>query len=364
MFNFATICESVKRHWVVIAIIAVLSLCAGVASSFTKDEAAPSPVNYTAESSLYLTAYGYGDKESGEYNYSLSEGYMVTDARRLVVSSEVAGAVRAKYGEDVVVSSPVWMNDVKNSEYSTRFVYIDVTASDPETAKAACELATQLTKEAVMKTLPLESAEIAEPAALKSGGNTKAANWGADAFPGEKPSPIETAVEGISAKKVFIFTFVGLALSIVGFAAYDILSRRVRSVKDIERLLDLPVLATLADGKDSDRLAQSVAVLMKRSDLKTLAVAGASKADGASAVSKAIEDSKAVSVTSSVDLSDSVDAASRILGADTVLLVLKEGASRGSELECALKQLRIAGVPVLGAVFVPKKSKKRAAHQN
>ena len=33
MFNFATICESVKRHWIVIAIVTVLALAAGVVSS-------------------------------------------------------------------------------------------------------------------------------------------------------------------------------------------------------------------------------------------------------------------------------------------------------------------------------------------
>ena len=38
MFNFATICESVKRHWIVIAIVTVLALAAGVVSSLNSDD--------------------------------------------------------------------------------------------------------------------------------------------------------------------------------------------------------------------------------------------------------------------------------------------------------------------------------------
>ena len=62
-----------------------------------------------------------------------------------------------------------------------------------------------------------------------------------------------------------------------------------------------------------------------------------------------------MNVSGSVDLSGQVDAASCLLEADTVLV---EGASSGAQLEDALKQLRIAGVPVLGAVFISEKSNR------
>ena len=56
MFNFTTICESVRRHWIPIALIAALSLALGVGSSFMKADgeldAAPT---YTAEAVLYMT---------------------------------------------------------------------------------------------------------------------------------------------------------------------------------------------------------------------------------------------------------------------------------------------------------------------
>lgn len=358
MFNFATICESVRRHWVVIAIVGVLSLTAGVASSFVKDDAQPAAVSYTAEASLYLTGYGYGEKDAGEYNYSYNESLAISDARRLVVSSEVAGKVREQYGSDVQVTAPVWMNESKNTEISTRFIYIDVTAADPETAKAACQTAADLAQAAIEDTLPVEDVSLAEPVALTGSGSSKAADWGRDAFVTEDVSSVEAVASGISMKKVVIFVFSGLALSILAFAAYDILSRRVRSSRDVERLLDLPVLASVSQDGDLDRLVQGVRVLMDRSELGSVAVAGASATDGAQRISKALADAGDVVVSGCIDLSGEADAAVRLLGSDTVLLVISEAASKGSELECALKQLRIAGVPVLGVVFVPKKPKR------
>lgn len=360
MFNFATICESVKRHWVVIVIVTVLGFGAGVVTSLNSDDPEAAPVKHVAEASLYLTGYGYDQRDAGEYNYSYSEGLMVTDSRRLVVSSEVAGAVRAKYGKDVTITAPQWMNDEKKSEYSTRFLYIDVAANDEETALAACGMTVELAQQAIENTLPVESVVLAEPVAIKTGSADRAANWGIDVLPGDEASSI-VDTSGISMKRLIIFTFVAAFLSIFCFAAFDILTRRVRSEGDVERLLDLPVLASVSSNEDMVRLAKSVRVLTGRSGLSNIVVAGASAADGAKSVERALVGSNDVSVADCVDLSGDVDAASRVLGADSVLLVVAENASTGKQLECALKQLRIAGVPVLGAVFVPKKARK-ASH--
>ena len=212
---------------------------------------------------------------------------MVTDSRRLVVSSEVAGAVRAKYGKEVTITVPTWMNDEKKSEYSTRFLYIDVAANDEETALAACEMTVELARQAIERTLPVESVTLAEPVAIKTGSADRAANWGIDALPGEESTPI-VAASGISMKKLVIFGFIGAFLSIFGFAAFDILTRRVRSEGDVERLLDLPVLATASSNEDMARLAKSIRVLMGRSELSSLVVAGASAADGAKNVERAL----------------------------------------------------------------------------
>ena len=103
-------------------------------------------------------------------------------------------------------------------------------------------------------------------------------------------------------KKLVIFGFIGAFLSIFGFAAFDILTRRVRSEGDVERLLDLPVLATASSNEDMARLAKSIRVLMGRSELSSLVVAGASAADGAKNVERALVGADEVSVTGLVDL--------------------------------------------------------------
>ncbi len=361
MFNFTTICESVRRHWMVIAAVTFLGLCVGVASSFVENEAAPSAAtsSYTAEASLYLSGYGYDEKEAGEeYNYSISEGYMVTDARRLVISTEVAGVIRSQYGEDVVVAAPVWKNEEKNSEYGSRFLFIDVTAADSETAKVACQEAVDLTTQAIWNTLPVAGVELVDPVTLKSGDHAKAADWGNDAFASEEKSVVEAVTSGISLKKVIIFAFSALVLSVLAFASYDIISRRIRSVGDVERLLDFPVISSIADDRDFGRLANGVKALANRSGLSRIAVAGASSFDNASHVyDEMIKNGGSKIVSDAVDLSDEIDAASRLIASDAVLLVISEGASKSSQLACALEQLRFAGVPVLGVVFLPKKSK-------
>ena len=61
MFNFTTICESVKRHWIAIVLITALALVAGAGSSFVKSGKVETAATYTAEASLYVTGYGYDE---------------------------------------------------------------------------------------------------------------------------------------------------------------------------------------------------------------------------------------------------------------------------------------------------------------
>ena len=49
MFNFTTICESVKRHWIAIVLITALALVAGAGSSFVKSGKVETVATYTAE---------------------------------------------------------------------------------------------------------------------------------------------------------------------------------------------------------------------------------------------------------------------------------------------------------------------------
>ena len=92
MFNFTTICESVKRHWIAIVLITALALVAGAGSSFVKSGKVETAATYTAEASLYVTGYGYDEnaRQGGDYNYEFNENTMMNDVRRIVVSKEVA----------------------------------------------------------------------------------------------------------------------------------------------------------------------------------------------------------------------------------------------------------------------------------
>ena len=47
MFNFTTICESVKRHWIAIVLITALALVAGAGSSFVKSGKVETAATYT-----------------------------------------------------------------------------------------------------------------------------------------------------------------------------------------------------------------------------------------------------------------------------------------------------------------------------
>ena len=99
-------------------------------------------------------------------------------------------------------------------------------------------------------------------------------------------------------------------------------------------------------------LAEDVRVLMKRSGLSSLAVVGATEADGAGNVAAMLE---GVQVSGAFDLSKDTKGVSTIAESDAILLSVKEGAASGKQLENALKQMKISGTPVLGAVFISKK---------
>lgn len=189
-----------------------------------------------------------------------------------------------------------------------------------------------------------------DSAALKATDNSNANEWGTADLGVEDSA--ESVTSRISMKSLVIYVFVGLCVSIFGFAVYDIMSRRVRSANDAERLLDIPVIASLGATEKSSMLAEDVRVLMKRSGLSSLAVVGATEADGAGNVAAMLE---GVQVSGAFDLSKDTKGVSTIAESDAILLSVKEGAASGKQLENALKQMKISGTPVLGVVFISKK---------
>ncbi|WP_454945648.1 YveK family protein [Cryptobacterium curtum] len=360
MFNFSTVCESVRRHWIPIAIITAVCLLAGVGSSYLRsDGTVDASPKYTAEAAVYAIGYGYGEQNhiGDSYNYQQNETLMSNDIRRIMVSAEVAGEVRTKYGSNVTITVPWWYDTKSNSTISSRYVFVNVVASDAQTALDAAQEIADKTVEIAKDRVPVSYIEVAEPATLTSTDAQKAGDWGSNALVSSSSTTGQATASSpsLSVKNIVIFLFVGLAGSIVLFAAWDILSRRVRSATDVERLLDIPVLAHLAAGDSGEAAASAVAALTKRSNIESLVVCGASNRDEAPAVVERISSIDGLSVAGPVVLAQDDKAALRLQEGQAVLVVLREGASSGRQIENALSQIKIAGTPVLGAIFVSKK---------
>ena len=147
----------------------------------------------------------------------------------------------------------------------------------------------------------------------------------------------------------------GLFLSVLVFAAYDILSRRFRSPHDVEKILDVPVLVTLA-GRQGDNafLAEDVRVLLEKNDLKNVAVAGFVAGDGAASVAHDLGQKLGDAVIEAGSLRDDPSCVQRLARADSVLLVLSYSAAKRADIAWAVEQMKVAGTPILGAVFRPK----------
>ncbi len=359
MFNVATIGESAKRHWLVIVVVTVLCVGLGAFSSYRSNSSEEAAKSYTAEAVLYVQDYGYGEneREGGSYNYSLSEGYMVSDARRVVVSNEVAGEIRRMYGDDnITVTSPRWRNTERNEDIDTRFVFVDVSAPSATVAKEAADKAAALAAEKIKETLPVQSISVSERAYLKSTSGEYAGDMGADELVSDddrsSAEPVAVAARSVSLKTVFVYGFVGLVLSVAAFAAYDILTRRVRSSRDVERLLDVPVLETMRSADDAVRLASSVKAVMERNGFTSLAVAGATSADGADEIARSLADTLPDVSVSSVSFAEDSRGVTTVRESEAALVVLRRAASSGSAIDALMWRLRVADVPVVGAAFL------------
>lgn len=358
MFNVATISESVCRHWLVIVLVTVLGAALGAWSSYNSNSDRQVAKSYTAEAVLYLNSYGYADddREGGSYNYTLSEGYATSDARRAILGNEVAGEVRRLFAdEEVTISSPRWRNSEKNADIDTRFIYIDASASTAEAALEAADKAADLAVGYISETLPVESVTVSERAYLKSGGDSQAADLGADelvsADDESSSSAVAVASRSISFKSVFVYAFVGLVLSIAVFAAYDILTRRLRSPRDVERLLDIPVLEAVRPTDSATRLASAVRAVMEQGGFAKLAVVGASAGDGALDVADGLSRALPGLEISAIALDADDDGITKIRENDAVLMVFSYAASSGQSVDDALWRVRVADIPVLGAAF-------------
>ena len=352
MFNVGAVVESMRRHALAIVIIFVLALGAGVASSYVKTGEEAQTISekaYTAEAVVYFTM-----KEVDSALVSAEAEKTLADARRTVLNDSVAGEIRRMYGSEIKIASPWWVDEEKNARYYTNYVFVDVSAPSEEIALAATNAAANLAAQKMEETLPVASAVVTDSAYLKSGDNTQASDRGVDEL-----ENIESAVEtsnSISVKKLVVFGFVGLFGAIFVFACVDILSRRIRCEHDIERMLDLPVLAHIKSNDDYARAAAALEVVLSRNNIDTVALVGICPADGAKAVAQSLANTLKQSITCVDDCSSS-DALASMTSCGALALVFTEGAASGAQIDAALKLVHIADVPVAGAILVSKKKK-------
>ena len=352
MFSVGAVVESMRRHALAIVLIFALALGAGVASSYVKTDKEAQAISdnaYTAEAVVYFTV-----KDMDASAISTESNFLIADARRAVVNDSVAGEIRRMYGDVVSVSSPYWADEEKNERFLTHYVFVDVSAPTQEIALEAANKAAELAVERMESTMPITSATITDSAYIRSGDNTKAADRGTDDL-----EHIESAVEtsqSISVKRLVIFGFVGLFGAIFVFACVDILSRRIRSERDIERMLDISTLAYVRTPDDYAQAGSALAVLLEHNNVSSVCVAGISEKDGAARVTQEIAGTISQEITCVESLCES-GAVSRIAKCDSVVLVFTQAAATGAQIDQALKMVRIAQVPVAGAILVSKKLK-------
>ena len=353
MFSIETVWESMKRRWLFIAIITILCLVAGAASSFLSRGETVVNTAYTAEAAIYASPYESSD-EGTRYNYEASDDRSITDTRHVVLSNEVAGEVRRQLGSDVTVTSPFWMDLRTDARYYMHFTYVACSASTPEKALQACQLATDLAMQEIGKLPNIKESFVSSAPAI-SNMSERAMDWGSDPMPDLSAAAPATASvsNSISVKTLIVFGLAGFVLSALVFAAYDIFTRKVRCRHDVERLLEVPVLADL---KGTDRLASvadDIKVLMAKNGLDSTVAVGCVSGDQVAEVAGKLADA-GVNVAGQCLVTEDNDASAVLRDAVSAVLVLKGSAASGAALDELKNKLCIAETPVLGAVFLRK----------
>lgn len=350
MINIETVLDSVKRRWIFILVITAVCLGLSVVSSLSSDGEEVVNRSYTAQASVYVSA---NEKSQGEaaYNYEVDDDKLIADARRVVVSHSVAGEVREALGEEVTIASPFWINSKSNTNFYTRFIFVSASAPTTELAIEAANLAAEKTVD-VLNTMPTVSeAYVSDRAALATT-NSRAADFGADPFVVES-NPIVVASSAISMKKLVVYGLVGLVGSVFAFAAFDILTRRARSAADVERLLGVPVIATVKDPFASGSFVDDARSIMAKHGFESIAVIGGVEGDRANEIADALR-AEGISVSDAIVAADDVAAATKLINAGCALVVLAYGKSSGKDIDLVESKLRLTGAPVIGAVFIGK----------
>lgn len=350
-----------RRWWLILSCTLVAALLGGIWSFVTSEDETETPVlPFTAEATIYVN--GYDSDEMMGYNYKVDEGYMIGDARRIVVSDSVAGEVRRKYGEDVIISSPFWKNPETDGTFYTRFIFVNASAETKQIAIDAANLAAQLAVEKMKEQVCFKTAEVYEPAVLKTVFG-EAADFGANSM---DPSDLENTDSGgasrLSIKTILVSGFCAFAVTFGAVIAYYYLNRRFREPYDVERILGVPLLGTVREGHMVSDLEMSLIPLIvdeicERNDVGQILTCGLPGNDAVLEVSNLLKDRCAVLLLGELNLQgDEIDR-DLVEEAGGVVVVVTEDAADSSQIARVTRVLNLLQIPVAGAIFVRRESR-------
>lgn len=358
MVDVKFVVQCLRRRWWLIALCTVLAGAAGgLWATFMSGEEPLPP--FTAEATIYMN--GYDSDEMMGYNYKVDESYLVSDARRIVVSDSVAGEVRRKYGEDVVISSPFWKNPETEATFYTHFIFVDASAESAEVAVEAANMAANLAVEKMREQISVERADVYEPAVLKTVVG-QAADFGANSM---NPADLEESVQGeetgSAAKTILVSAFCAFALSFALVIAYYYVNRRFRDPHDVERILGVPLLGVAAKDQIPSDLEGSLVPLVldeicERNDAGRVLVCGLPANDSVVAVSSFLKEHCSSTLVGELDFASAEQDRKMVEQANSAVVVITQNAASSSQIARAARVLNLLQIPVAGAIFIALKA--------
>ena len=351
MNEISVVIESFKRH--VLKIILITALAAGLSLAwgvFSSSDGEAS--SYSAEATIYVTAYA--TDTINDYNFSYSDDKLISDSRRIVVSNEVAGKVREKYDGNVTITSPQWNGTLSSNNVTyTRFIFVDATAESKEVALDAANEAASLAADVINSTIENATVVNVGEAAIRVPGK-EAANFGTDALDGTDAfdEAVVDSESGIN-KKIMICAVLAFFGSAFIFAMWDILTRRVRSERDVQRIFDVRLLGSVDGEASLNRAADEIKVIAEKNDVKKLALVTASSFNDTTKICDSISSQIHMDVEI-VEVAADSHACSKIANADASVILVEAGKDSARLNSGMVDALVYAESKVIGAVFVPK----------
>jgi capsular polysaccharide biosynthesis protein len=391
--------HTIKRRAVFIVVVALI--CGGAAFGYESlKETQTFAQRYTAEATLYATAYEYTPEE-GEYNYSLDTTLFFNNVRKIILSDAVAGQVRREFAasdDSLVITAPFIFDSEIGQRMQSNYISVDVQSSDPQIALDATNRCVELATEQLKDLIPIVEVRIYEQAYLRTGDGTRVANAGVEKTGDnqEEKAPIATSSSS-PLRSTALALLIGLFGSAFVFCLYEVIDKRIRAARDVEALCGCPVISTIprqkgyGDEKAQKAVAQvanSIQVNLAKSNSKYLVVAGLGKKDEVGGFVETLTEAfseiglktvvantgesqlmsrenwvaeiKSLSAKSDLVLADggilSDDARSPVVlsGASnaTCLLVTAVAAASTREIDRSVKQLETTEVPVLGMALI------------